>query len=193
MLSNIELYNPDFIIDCSTVNDSSEIYSIMRNNGIKKAYAYGMCFKPNLLVFDFVKIGMSHPSLGEKREYQVGERIVRQLSWVPGWEGTHVRSSHGSDFWLGVEHFLIPQQQLPATFNKNDIVVAVWDVTKRMQVSDISEHDDRKATHWVEGELVSQYKNKVGKLPMLNIQDPSKSKYYIKGYTPKSIWNTLFG
>lgn len=192
MFSDIELFNPDFVVDCAKLEKCSDVYSVMRDNGIVKSYVYAMAFKSTPLIYDFLKAGMSCPTLGEKREYQVGERVVRQLSWVPGWEGEHVRSSHGADFWLGIEHFLIPDGYLPKTFTKNDLIVAVWDVSKRMKTSDICEHDELKATCWSEGELISQYKNRFGKLPKLNIQDPSKSKYYKNGYTPKSVWDSLF-
>ena len=192
MFTNITLYNPDFIIDCAKLNYCKDIYASMRDNGIVKAYVYGMCFKPGPLVYDFSKVGKSCPSLEEKREHQVGERITRQLSWVPGWAGEHVRSSHGADFWLGIEHFLIPKGLLPPTFNKNDVTIAVWDISKRMLTADIHEDNEEKATGWAEGELASQYKNSFGRLPHLNIQDPSKTKHYINGHTPKSVWNTLF-
>jgi len=192
MFNSIQLYNPDFIIDCSKLKYCRDIYSSMRAHGIVKAYVYGMCFKPGPLVYDFSKVGKSCPSLEEKREHQVGERITRQLSWVPGWEGEHVRSSHGADFWLGIEHFLIPKGLLPSTFNKNDVTIAVWDISKRMLTADILEEDEEKACAWAEGELARQYKSSFGRLPHLNIQDPTRTKHYKGGYTPKSVWNNLF-
>ena len=163
----------------------------MRHHGIVKSYVYGMCFKPGPLTYDFSKVGMSSQSLGNKREHQVGERITRQLSWVPGWEELHVRSSHGADFWGGIEHHLIPQGILPASFNKNDVTIAVWDVSKRMILSDIHESDELKATAWAEGELAKQYKDIFGRLPYLNVQDPTNTKHYRGGYIPKSVYDLL--
>ena len=193
MLKNIDLYSPDFVIDCSKLLNSRDIYSVMRNNGIVKAYVYGMCFKSSPLTYDFSKIGKSCPNLGEKREHQVGERITRQLSWVPGWTGPHVRSDHGADFWFGIVYDLIPKGLLPATFNKDDITIAVWDISKRISIADVYEEDIARATGWAEGELVSQYKKVFNRRPYLNVQDPSNSDYYKKGYTPKSLRETLFG
>jgi len=194
MLKGIQLYNPDFAIKCSELNHFSEVYAIMRANGITKSYVYGMCYQPGPLTFDFLKCGMSCPSLEEKRGYQVGERITRQLAWVPGWQGTHVHSNNGADFWFGIQHFMmVPNGNIPTTFNKNELTVAVWDVSSRMKLADISDHDEYRATAWAEGELVAQYKQRFGKKPSLNIQDPSKSKYYTSGYTPKSVFNSLFG
>jgi hypothetical protein len=190
--NNIDLYNPDFVIDCSKLLNCRDIYTKMRNQGIVKAYVYGMCFKPGPLTYDFSKVGKSCPNLGEKREYQVGERITRQLSWVPGWKEEQVHSSHGADFWLGIERILIPQGLLPTTFNKNDVTIAVWDISKRMFTSDVCEDDEEKATGWAEGLLAKQYKDMFGRLPNLNHQDPTKTKHYTQGYVPKSIWNKLF-
>jgi len=192
MLKNIDLYTPDFVIDCSKLKNCKDIYGIMRDHEIVRAYVYGMCFKPGPLTYDFSKVGMSCPNLGSKREHQVGERITRQLSWVPGWEEEHVRSSHGADFWGGIEHFLIPQGLLPASFNKNDVTIAVWDVSKRMIFSDVHESDEIKATGWAEGELARQYKDRFNRLPYLNIQDPTNTGYYKKGYRPKCV-HDLFG
>ena len=193
MFNDINLYNPDFVVDCSKLTNCKDIYSVMRDNGIVKSYVYGMCYKPRPLVYDFLKVGMSCPTLGEKREKQVGERVTRQMSWVPGWNGSHVRSSHGADFWLGIEHFLIPQGLLPRTFNKNDVTIAVWDISKRMLTADIHEDDEEKACAWAEGELARQYKSSFERLPHLNIQDPTRTKHYTSGYTPKSLWVKLFG
>ena len=81
---------------------------------------------------------------------------------------------------------------LPATFNKNDITIAVWDISKRMVIADVYEKDIAWATGWAEGELATQYKKEFHRLPHLNIQDPSNSEYYKKGYTPKSVRESLF-
>jgi len=192
MFNTINLYNPDFIIECARLIYCRDIYESFRNNGITRSYVYGMCYKPSLLTYDFLKVGQSHPDLSINRKHQVGERIVRQMSWVPGWSGEHVRSSHGADFWFGIKDLLIPKGLLSPTFNKNDITIAVWDMSHRMLTSDICTHDSAKATDWAEGELARQYKNSFGRLPYLNIQDPSNTKSYKTGYTPKSIWNNLF-
>ena len=74
--------------------------------------------------------------------------------------------------------------------SKNNLVVAVWDVSKRMKISDVSDFHEARATGWTEGELCQQYKKqKLGKLPPLNIQDPSKSSAYRGGIISKSVWN----
>jgi hypothetical protein len=192
MFDDIKLYNPDFAIDCSSIRNCKDIYTLMRSNKIKNSYVYGMCFKDSPITYDFLKVGMSSPSLGETREYQVGERITRQLAWMPGWQEEPVRSSNGSDFWMGIANFLIPRKQIPAAIDKNSIVIAVWDVSKRMIAADILPSDEPKATGWAEGTLAMQYKDKKGRLPYLNVQDPSRSKHYRNGHTPKTVWDSNF-
>lgn len=191
MFTNIQLFNPDFLIDCSTLENSSNAYQLMRINGIRKSYVYGMCYKTSPLMYDFLKVGKSSPNLGEDREYQVGERVARQISWVTGWS-TIPSSSHGIDFWLGIQNTLIPTGKIKSTFNRNDLVVAVWDISKRMALADILESDEPKAAGWAEGELAAQYKKIYKRLPLLNIQDPSNSSAYKKPYILKSVWNANF-
>jgi hypothetical protein len=156
---NLDLYNPDFVINLSMLNDSASIYQIMRDQNIVRAYVYGMVYNPKLLCNDFIKVGMSAPKLGEKREHQVGERIVRQLSWVPGWTEPHPYSGHGSEFWHNINTFLIPDKKLPQDFNKNMLRVAVWDISKLAHMNKIlTEDDDFTLATWAEGELAFQYK-----------------------------------
>lgn len=191
---DIDLFDPDFVIDLKEFNDSASIYTVMRDHKITRAYVYGMIYNPKLLYNDFIKVGMSAPNLGEKREYQVGERIVRQIAWVPGWEAPHPFSDHGSGFWRNIEDFLIPKNQLPKNFNKNMLRVAVWDISARAHLNQIvSEDDDLTLATWAEGELAFQYKQSHdGKLPLLNITDPSKTKIYSKPYISKKVFNDLF-
>jgi len=191
---NIELFNPDFIIDCKEFNDPAMVYKIMRQHEIKRAYVYGMIWSPTLLTHDFIKVGMSCPDLGHEREYQVGERVVRQLAWVPGWITPHVYSSHGSEFWHGINHHLIPNNKLPAYFNKNMLKVGVWDISARTSLVDFfSEDEEHYMSRRAEGSLAAQYKKHFqGKLPPLNIQDPSKNKEYSGSRVSKITYFNLF-
>ena len=194
MIKDLELFDPDFIIDLKNLNVSAEIYPIMREKGIIRAYVYGMIFNPKPLKFDFLKVGMSAPKLGEKREHQVGERIVRQVSWVPGWLEPHPYSGNGSEFWHNINDRLISQKMLPSDFNKNNLKIGVWDISKRVYCNNIlSDDEDLTLSTWAEGELAYQYKNyNNGKLPLLNITDPSKTKIYTGTHIPKDTFNKLF-
>lgn len=194
MIKDLDLYSPDFVIDCKHLNLSGDIYSIMRSNGIVRAYVYGMVFNPKPLMFDFLKIGMSAPKLGEKREYQVGERIIRQVAWVPGWAEPHPYSGNGSEFWHNINDRLIRYNLLPGDFNKNNLRIAVWDISKRVSSNTIySEDEEFTLATWAEGDLARQYKlHNNDKLPLLNITDPTKTRIYSKPHIPKSVINNLF-
>jgi hypothetical protein len=192
-IKNFSLLNPDFVIDCSRINTSAEIYEIMRNKFVKRAYVYGMTYLSNPLLYDFIKIGMSAPRLGTQREYQVGERIVRQVCWVPGWLNTPPLSPNGYEFWKSIREELIPNSLLPKNFNKNYIKIPIWDMTARSNQNDIiSKDNDVTLSLWAEAELISQYKKIHGKLPLLNKSDPSMSTLYTKPYISKQSFNNLF-
>lgn len=190
-LREIKLLNPDFVIYCSELKTSKQIYRIFRNVGISKSYVYGMIHQPSLLTYEFIKIGMSCPNLGE-REYQVGERIVRQLSWVPGWEGNKPKTSNGLDFWMNIENDLIFNNKLPKTFDKNNLLVAIWNVSSRMQESDFLTEQEKIATAWTEGSLAKQHKDLYGKLPPLNYSDPSTTQSFKNTHINKHAFETLF-
>ena len=194
MINNFDLYSPDFLIDCKNLNLSADIYPIMRNKGIKRAYVYGMVFNPKSLKFDFLKVGMSAPRLGEKREHQVGERIVRQLSWVPGWNEPHPYSGNGSDFWHNINDRLIANNILESDFNKNNLKIAVWDISARAHQNVIlSDDEELTLSTWAEGELAQQYKNNNNaKLPMLNFSDPTKTKIYNGPHIRKDVFSQFF-
>lgn len=190
---NIDLYDPDFIINCRDLRYPGMVYELMRVNGIKRAYVYGMVWQPKLLTYDFIKVGMSAPKLEEKRGYQVGERLVRQVSWLPGWDAEPVKSSHGSDFWQNILRFAIPQNKLPQYFNKNMLGIAVWDISKRKALSDFLTDDEELASAaYAEGMLAKQYKNlHENELPPLNYIDPSQNSVF-QGHVSKSSYTNLF-
>lgn len=190
---DIQLFNPDFVIYCSDFRAPKKIYTIMRQQKIKRAYVYGMGFMPEKLRFDFLKVGRSCPNLGELREHQIGERLVRQVAWVPGWDCEDVKSSHGYDFMHGINTVAIPHNIVPADFNKNMLCVGVWNISSRMHQSDfLSTDEELAASCWAEASLASQYKTHFGKLPVLNVQDPSTNKVFTKPRINKHTYQNSF-
>lgn len=172
----INLHEPDFTIDCSTLVSSSNIYKTFRDHGVKSAYVYTLLYKPTVFSYEFLKVGLSAPTLGEDREYQVGERVARQLSHVPGWD-SEPASSHGSDFYYGIRK-LAAKGKVP-NLTKNDILIGIWDTDKRMQLHNIEESSLEVAT-WAEGELAYQHKSLYKRLPRLNHRNPANTKIYRK-------------
>lgn len=190
-MKNIKLLNPDFVIHCRNLKYFKDIYEVMRRQGIVRSYVYGMLHRPTLLTYEFIKVGMSSPTLKD-REHQVGERLVRQVSWLPGWEGERPHTSNGLDFWNNIQLDLIANGKLKSNFNKNNIEIAVWDVSKRMATADMLLEHEIKATGWAEGELAYQHKQMYNTLPPLNYADPSKTSAYLRGYVSKQMFEQLF-
>ena len=187
----ISLYKPDFIIDCANLLDYSHVYREFRDHGVTKAYVYAMGHRTGPFTYDFLKVGLSHPNLKD-REYQVGERVCRQVSHLPGWISPTI-SDHGNDFYRGIKR-LQTAQKLPETFDKNNLVVGVWDISKRLHLIQAIKLDKEiQATEWAEGELCQQYKQFHGDKPKLNYRDPSNSKSYKKGYTLVSVASLFDG
>lgn len=191
MLKNIDLFSPDFNINCSSISAFADVYEIFRHNNITKAYVYAIAYKSSPFLYSFLKIGMSHPDLGEDRKYQVGERVVRQLSHVPIWT-TEPISDHGNDFYRGIKR-LIQEKKLSSLFNKNDLVVGVWDISKRIGLSSDDPIIEIDNTRWAEAKLCDQHKSVYKKLPSLNYQDPSNSKVYKSGFIPRSVADQFSG
>jgi hypothetical protein len=195
MFTNLNLQAPDFLIKCNALTYSNEVYIAMRSNYIERSYVYAIAIDDPTQKFQYqiIKIGRSSPNPGDN-EVDVGERIARQLAHLNGWQyytGMDPISSHGQDF-LNVVQRAINQKLLPANFNKDMITVGVWDITARMpQVLQTAVTNEFLATGYAEAELVKQYKNTYGNLPICNIQDPSNYKVY-KGYIPKSV-GQMFG
>jgi hypothetical protein len=189
MFNNIQLLNPDFYIECENLKNFKEVYEIFRGNGVVKAYVYTMGYRTSPFQINFLKQGMSHPNL-TGREYQVGERVCRQISHLPGWDSFPI-SDHGNDFYCGIKR-LIKLEKLKESFNKNDLIVGVWDITTRYNnLSGIKINREIEATEWAEGELCNQYKKLYEYKPPLNYRDPSNSKSYKKGYVPVSVANNF--
>jgi len=192
-VKNIDLLAPDFVINCGGLSRSKEIYQIMREQGITRSYGYGFYYwcANRILAPQFLKVGMSSPILGD-RGYQVGERVVRQAAWLPGW-GEQPKTSNGLDFWKNIEQDLIIDKKISNTFNKNNVSIAIWDVTKRMDSANILREQENIATAWVEGELANQHKKIYGALPPLNYTDPSQTKAYLGPHINRASFDALFG
>jgi hypothetical protein len=177
MFDDINLHNPDIAVDCRLLTASVQVYDQLRSIGLEKMYAYGILYKKTPLMYDFIKIGQSCPNPGENTEKAVGERIKRQLEHVPGWNDPPHYSSHGMDFWMNVQREIV-NKNLP-NITKNSLTFAIWNLDARRNKVSVFTRKENDIPLWVEGELARQYKSmNFGKLPILNIQDPTKNDAY---------------
>jgi len=175
--NNFDLINPDFIIDCKDFKTSSSIYKYIRSFGNPKIYCYAICYRKGLSI-EFLKIGESAPSPGEKTAESIGERIKRQLNHVPGWEDDPpYYSDHGNDFWSNTVRE-INVGNLPH-LTKNDLFVGVWNIEANLHKINFYYDKNKELSRLVEAILTDQYKKlHEGQLPILNKQDPTNNAVY---------------
>ena len=177
--------NPDFVIECSKLQSSDEIYNVMHTYKVKN-YVYSICYIDGLRL-DVIKFGESAPSPGLYTARAIGERLKRQLEHVPGWIDPDHYSSHGDDFWSNLEREI--KKGTIRNLTKDDLFIGVWDIDKRKK-SGIKYlfGSNRELTTWGEGELTEQYIKHYGRRPILNIKDPTRNKSYKGPLLPTSIF-----
>lgn len=191
MFTNIDLNNPDLMVNLDTLGKAVEIYDILRAGGVKKKYCYALLYRKNLLQYDIIKIGESCPEpKSSNTSHAVGERLGRQIGWLDGWS-SYPRSDNGMDLRFNMQTE-IGLNKLPANvIHKDNITVAVWNLDNRVPTVVVGK--DRDITQWVEGELAQQYKSTHNyDLPVLNYKDPTKNKAYLKGYVTQNLVNQLW-
>jgi hypothetical protein len=186
MSLNINIFDPDFVIDCSKMKQSIEIYDMLHSYNDPKMYCYAICYRKGLII-DFIKIGESAPSPGENTSEAIGERIKRQLEHVPGWEDPPHYSAHGTDFWMNVSRE-ISVGTLPP-LNKDNLIVGIWNLEAQSNSIDFLYESNKEVSLYAEGLLCEQYKKlHNGNLPILNIKDPTRNKAFKGPKLDKNLW-----
>jgi len=177
IFNNAINYNkPDCIVQLKNLVDPSDVYSYCRSHNIRH-YCYGIRFVVNSYKYFQLKFGSSAPNGIASNKHQKGERLVRQISWIPGWNADPC-SSHGYEFWHGCTK-LINRGNLPSDLTYKDFEVAIWVMNWNSLVSEFSHLTNREQVNWSEGELCSQYAaQNDGYLPILNKNDPRNTKDY---------------
>ena len=190
MFNNIDLFNPDKIIQCASLKEAKDIYEIMKKMDAK-SYVYAISYLTGGILNPVIKIGMSSPD--KYRQHTIlGERIVRQISNLEGWSSKPV-SSHGLDLVVGlkkaIETGILPEKAI----NRNNIIICIWNVHPNFRKCNSIATEDEQ-TKWLEGKLCSLHKKHFQKLPPLNVIDPSVSVFFRKGRIPtnEDLDNTLF-
>jgi hypothetical protein len=169
----INLDSPDFVIPLRSLKSASDIYIFCRNNGIRH-YGYGFRYARTTYSIEQIKFGYSSPDPIEKPAAQ-GERLVRQASWIPGWNNP-VYSSHGFELWHGCQG-LIADGILPVNTNYTDIEIAIWSTGCRTNLTGYK-MSDKETAAVIESTLCDLYYERHGRLPPLNISDPRTNKLY---------------
>lgn len=167
----IDINKPDYVIPLKNITDPIEIYDFCRTHDISH-FGYGFRFVRNSYMIEQLKFGYSAPD-PSARGIQHGERLVRQIAWLPGWD-KDVSSSHGYEFWHGCQK-LINLDILPQDTHYTDIEIAIWSTNTRNNISGYK-LSKKECAEFIESELCKQYKDAHDKLPHLNIADPTLNK-----------------
>lgn len=171
--SIFNLRNPDIVLECRDYKTSVKLYEEIRSFGSPKIYCYAICYRSGFDI-EFIKIGESAPNPIDS-EGTVGERIKRQLEHVPGWDDKPYHSSHGDDLWKNMSRE-INLGNLPI-LTKDHLMIGIWNIEAILYKIDFYYKNNKELSRYVEGVLVEQYKNlHEGKLPILNIADPTRNK-----------------
>ena len=184
--SIINLVDPDYVIECRNLKSSIEVYTQIHNLGNPKMYCYAVCFRKGLDI-EFLKIGESAPDPGINTTPAIGERIKRQVEHFPGWHDKDYYSGHGNELWNNTLRE-IKKGNLPS-LTKDDLLIGVWNLDiLQHQVNFWIDHNKQFST-WVEGHLCEQYKElHEGRLPILNIKDPTRNSSYRGPILDKDNW-----
>ena len=170
----ISINKPDLIVSLRDLNSPAELYQLCRDNKLSH-FGYGFRFARNSYSVDQIKFGYSAPNPSARSSVQQGERLVRQAAWLPGWP-ERVHSDHGYALWDGCKS-LIAEGVLPCDTNYADFEIAVWSVDTRKNISGITANR-KEIAKCIESMLCEQYKQEHGKLPHLNIADPTDNKLF---------------
>lgn len=185
--SLLDIFLPNYILAVKQLEKPSEIYGAFKSLKIHGAiYGIFYCDKP-------IKFGYTFPKDERKNPNVFGERIVRQLSFCPGWKhqfghenkpsgilkpnyGWIPESPNGEDFFYDLENFAIENN---ITIDSKKIYVKIWNITslKSTWAYFDYESDEGKMIRgkYFEGLIVQQYKDEFNHLPVGNrASDPSK-------------------
>ena len=189
MFVDIDLFNPTFMIDCATLDTAEEIYEIFRQHNTRY-YAYVVLATLGEVEPIYLKVGESAPNGKRSNKGQVGERIVRQVSNIKGFSNGIPVSSNGCDLRKGVDG-LINDGVLPVSFDKNSLLVAVWDLST-LEWDSIVEDDNRTKSRCAEGQLSKQIKESNESGTHLNFRNPERNSEYRNVGPSKKAFESLF-
>ena len=166
-----DINNPTLTVAIEDLAQASDLCGILKAHGVKK-YAYAIKHLGQI-----VKIGMSADNA-----YNHGDRIYRQVANIPGWS-TVPRSGCGKDILEVINDY---QREMGVNIHKDDCTIEVWDVT---HVEQLSMRPQRTAED-AENELLDQYEEIHGRLPIGNPKDTRKITG--KPFVPARVFDQLF-
>jgi hypothetical protein len=150
---------PTYDINIGSLKLPTDILSIMKARGIIR-YLYRINYRRTV-----IKFGMSCPKSGAP-----GERLYRQIGHAKGWIGQgRLGGQNGADWRVIEETFA---ETYGGEIIKDDITVKIWDLTNYVFASS----NIREEVNRMEAELIEQFINIAGILPIGNLRDEQSVK-----------------
>ncbi len=188
MFVDLDLFNPTFTINCSELDTADEIYDVFRTYDIRH-FSYVILAILGQVHPIYLKVGESAPNGQRSNKGQRGERIVRQIANLNGFSNGIPASSNGCDFRKGVDR-LISDGILPNTFDKDNLIIAVWDLSTLTW--DSLTNSTRSQSRCAEGQIAKQIKEATGLGTLLNIVDPERNKAFRNPGVSKKVFDSFF-
>ena len=189
MFTDLDLFKPTFIINCSDIDTADEIYDVFRTHDARY-FVYVFFAVIGELNPIYLKVGESAPDGKRSNQGQLGERIVRQAANFDGYTNGIPASGHGYELRKGVDT-LINKQVLPANFDKNNLAVAVWNLSTLDW--DSIKNDRKHQARCAEGQLFKQIKDFTGGVgTLLNVVNPETNNSYKKPRILLTTFENLF-
>ena len=175
-----KLANPDYTIHLKNLTSPSEVMQFCKQQNIRN-YAYAFIYNSPIEQRDFyLKIGRSAPG------GSIGERIYRQAGHVPGW-AFPLTGPSGSDIAHVIDLF---EKTFPVNtklLTINNVSICIWDVTN---VVNTHLTDDAYPTRVCENQLLDEYEEIHGCLPLGNLKDTRNEM--MAPYVGREHYESLF-
>lgn len=166
---------PLYHIDCSDLNEPSDICEFFKKNKIDK-YVYTVLYKDMIIV----KIGMS---AAKSKSRLWGERVYRQLAHAYSWGESKIEGSSGAD-WLVIERAF--ERKYKVKLDHRKLTIAIWDVTNY----DFQSLSPFKEVEAMESEKINDHINLYGDKPIGNINDEASKRD--RSFVVKKVYNNIF-
>lgn len=172
----VKLNHPNYRIPIRSLSKPNDLLRAFKIAKLKN-YCYAFYVHvPSHNIDILMNIGMSTGG-------HIGDRIYRKIGNLPGWGNLALTGDFGSDIKNVVHAVEEKFAHIGLVVHKDNVTLHVWDTSNFVTDS------FNNPTIEAEKELIRQYKNQFGNLPVGNFQDPCKRN---KVTVSKMLFEELF-
>ena len=167
----VDLYKPHIVIKCNSLLKASDISKLLKESGVltgtEIVYAF-LCYG------HYIKIGMT-----DNNSKMTGERVYRQAANINGWDDPLPRSSCGKDIIPSLTEF---EDEYGFEVHVDGVEIHIWNVSNF-----INENSNQSNAKSAEDQLLTQYEEDFGHLPIGNPKDTRP-----RSYVHRTTFDSLF-